>query len=106
MKVNITGRAYSFKWGTGYLFVQCWGANRRLDRANANLLPYTRYFHMFDPLPRLFTPDNEPNARHMKVNITGRAYSFKWGPEYLFVQTKGENRRLDRVSANLLPYTL
>ena len=92
MKVNITGRAYSFKWGPEYLFVQTRGANRRLDRANANLLPYTLYFYIYDAAPRLFKPDSPPKARHMKVNITGRAYSFKWGPEYLFVQTRGANR--------------
>ena len=105
MKVNITGRAYSFKWGPENYFEQNRGANRRLDRASANLLPYTRKFSIFDPPLRLFKPVSPSNARHMKVNITGRAYTFKWGPEYLFEQNRGANRRLDRASANLLSYT-
>lgn len=48
--------------GPEYFVEQVRGANRRLDHANANLLPHTRYFYTFDHTLRRLTLDGPPDA--------------------------------------------
>ena len=94
------------KLGPEYLVGQVRGANRRLDRAIANFLPYTRYLYTFDPPPpSRFQARRSARCSEKKSNIAGRALGLKLGLEHIFGQVRGANRRLHRAIANLLPYT-